>query len=80
MKGTYKTDDSKSPKRIDLILDANSINPNARNDAKSSPAVGIYKFEGNKLTLKFANGTDASVTYPSDFNDEPAFQIMQFTF
>jgi uncharacterized protein (TIGR03067 family) len=80
MKGTYKTDDSKSPKHIDLILDASNINPNARNDAKGSPAVGIYKFEGNKLTIKFANGTDASVIYPSDFSDEPTFQIMQLTF
>ena len=72
MSGTYKTDDSKSPKHIDLIM-------NSGND-KSSPAVGIYKFEGNKLILKFANGTDASVTHPKDFSDEPGFQIMQFTF
>ena len=71
MTGTYKTDESKSPKHIDLILSSG-------ND-KSSPAVGIYKFEGNKLILKFANGTDAHVSHPKDFSDEPAFQIMQFT-
>ena len=80
MRGTYKTDDSKSPKHIDLILNSSNVNPNAGSNDKSSPAVGIYKFEGNKLIIKFANGTDASVTYPRDFSDEPAFQIMQFTF
>ena len=45
MKGTYKTDDSKSPKRIDMILGAGDSTPNVSNDAKSVPTVGIYKFD-----------------------------------
>ncbi len=80
MSGMYKTDDSKTPKRIDLTLENITNGGSIGSNDKSSPSIGIYKFEGNKLTIKFANGTNANVTYPNDFTDESGFQILQFTF
>lgn len=65
--GTYKIDDSKSPKYLDISMDADNSNPDGVK-GKDSSAAGIYKFEGNKLVIKSARGNLRDI-HPKDFGE-----------
>lgn len=75
MSGTFQTDDSQSPKHLVMTMDAKY--KRAGDTSEITPAIGIYKFEGNRLTIKMANGTDAEADYPKDFNEDPAFAVQE---
>jgi uncharacterized protein (TIGR03067 family) len=73
-RGTYQADIGKTPKTIDMALDITDASGNV----KSVHSAGIFKVEGNKLTVKIANGTDTNALSPGDFKDSPAYFITQY--
>lgn len=76
-RGTYQTDDGKSPKQIVLAMDTEKTT-DASDAGKGPHSTGIYQLEGAKLMIKLANGTDVNALYPADFRTEPAYVTMQY--